>query len=120
MLMEVKNDYRYNGQIIELQIGDKVQLGEKTDPNGSYPNWIHCTSMRTGKTGWVAAGILALNGDDTAIVEKTYTSEEMSVSSGDTVEITYELNGWYWCKRVSDSKEAWIDKNNLKALSASM
>ncbi|MEA4822658.1 MAG: hypothetical protein VB111_00890 [Clostridiaceae bacterium] len=116
MLMEVINDYKYNGHIIELQIGDTVQLGEKTDPYSQYPDWIKCTSVRTGKTGWVAAGILTANGDGTAIVQQTYTSEEMSVLHGDTVETVYELNGWYWCKRKSDFKEAWIDKNNLKPI----
>ena len=113
MLMKVINDYTYHGQIIELEIGDTVQIGEKTDSAGQYPEWIHCKSDRTGKTGWAAAGILNITGG-TAIVTEKYTSEEMTVTSGDTVETMYELNGWYWCKRLSDSKEAWIDKGNLK------
>jgi len=113
MRMEVINDYKYNGQIIELQIGDTVQLGEVSDSNGPYPNWIYCKSDKTGKSGWVTAEILTIN-ENTAWINDNYTSEEMTVSAGDIVDTIYELNGWYWCKRVSDSKEAWVDKSNLK------
>jgi len=115
MMMEVINDYAYDGQIIELHVGDTVQLGERTDPNGSYPNWVHCKSDRTGKTGWVAVGILKIT-ENIAIVMEDYTSEEMTVASGDIVNTCHELNGWYWCKRQSDSKEAWIDKGNLRCV----
>jgi len=114
MRMEAINDYEYKGQIIELQIGDTVQLGEKTDSNGPYPNWIYCKSDKTGKSGWVAAGILTIKGN-TAIVNENYTSEEMTVFAGDIIDTIYELNGWYWCTRASDSKEAWIDIGNLKS-----
>ena len=112
MRMTVINDYQYNGQIIELLAGDMVQLGDRTDSNGSYPNWIHCKSDRTGKTGWVAAEILEIEGS-MAILKEGYTSEEMTVSKGDIIDTIYEQNGWYWCRRVSDLKEAWVDKGNL-------
>jgi len=113
MLMEIVSNYTYDGQVIELQAGDSVHLGERTASDDDYPNWIHCQSNKTGKTGWVPAGILTIDGD-TAVVTENYTSEEMSVSAGEIVDTIYELNGWYWCKRISDEKEAWIAKNNLK------
>ena len=112
MRMKVVADYQYMGQIIELLAGDTVQLGERSDSNGPYPDWIHCTSDRSGKTGWVAVGILTRDGDS-AVVNEDYTSEEMTVTAGDIVETIYELNGWYWCKRPADGKEAWVDKGNL-------
>ena len=110
--MKVVNDYAYADQIIDLQVGDTVQLGEESDPDGPYPNWVHCKSDRTGKAGWVAVGILKIT-ENEAIAIENYTSEEMTVSSGDIVDALHELNGWCWCKRASDSKEAWIDKGNL-------
>ena len=112
MRMTVVNDYEYTGQIIELGIGDTVQLGERTDSNGQYPDWIHCRLDKTGKTGWVAIRVLSMQ-ENTASVNENYTSEEMTVTAGYIVETIYELNGWYWCKRLSDLKEAWIDKSNL-------
>lgn len=113
MLMKVINNYDFKGQTIELKTGDTIKLGEKSDVNGSYPNWTHCTSERTGKNGWVADRIITVE-NGIASVNEDYTSEEMSVLAGDLVDTVYELNGWYWCKRLSDSKEAWVDKNNLK------
>jgi len=110
--MTVINDYEYKGQIIELEIGDTVRLGERTDSNGQYPGWIHCRSDRTGKTGWVAIVVLEMQ-ENTAMVKERYTSEEMTVIAGDIVETIYGMGGWWWCKRLSDSKEAWIDKSNL-------
>jgi hypothetical protein len=115
--MKVINDYEYRGQIIELQAGDTVQLGERSNPDGPYPNWIHCESDKTGKGGWVAIGILTVTGN-TAVVNEDYTSEEMTVSTDDIVDTLYELNGWYWCRRLSDSKEAWVDKGNLQPFTA--
>ena len=106
MRMTVVNDYEYTGQIIELEVGDTVQLGER---NGQYPDWIHC---RSDKTGWVAIRVLSMQ-ENNASVNENYTSEEMTVTAGDIVETIYELNGWYWCKRLSDKKEAWIEKSNL-------
>jgi hypothetical protein len=113
MLMEIINDYNYNGQIIELQIGDVVKIGEKTDPNSDYPNWIYCISEKNGKAGWVADHIMTIN-DDIAVVNENYISEEMTVTAGDIVDTIFDLNGWCWCRRIADSKEAWVDKKNLK------
>ena len=113
MRMEVLNDYIGDSQIIELEAGDHVQLGERSNPNGPHPNWIHCKSDKTGKAGWVAAHLLTMAGN-MAIANARYTSEEMTVASGDIVDTVYELNGWYWCKRLSDQKEAWVEKGNLK------
>ncbi len=81
MLMKVKNDYAFDGEIIELRAGDTVRLGERSNPNGPYPNWVYCTSARTGKSGWVAEGLLTENGEG-AVANEAYTSEEMSVTAG--------------------------------------
>jgi hypothetical protein len=61
----------------------------------------------------VAAYVLTVK-DNTAVTNGDYTSEEMTVTAGDVVDTIFEHNGWYWCKRTTDSKEAWVDKNNLK------
>ena len=114
MRMEVINDYVFdNPNPIELIIGDTVRLGEKTDPNGPYPNWIFCTSERTGRTGWVAENILSIK-DGAGVAAQDYTAKEMSVAAGEIVDAMYELNGWYWCARVKDADEGWVAKDNLR------
>lgn len=114
MLMEVIENYTFNNPApIELNVGDIVQLGEKTDPNGDYPNWIHCVLPRTERKGWVAINVLLINGN-IGTATQDYTAKEMTVAVGDIVDAKYELNGWYWCVRQSDSENGWIDKKILK------
>ncbi len=116
MILKVLDDYKSNDENpIELVKGDTVLLGEVTDPNGEYPNWILCTSERTGRRGWVAMGVLKLDNGN-GIATQDYTSKEMAVLCGDIVETLYELNGWYWCKRQSDGDIGWVAKNNLTVI----
>ena len=51
-LFEVLSDYTNdNLNPIELLKGDTVQLGELSDPDGPYPNWIFCTSNQSDQKG---------------------------------------------------------------------
>ena len=112
MLMTVINDYSFDGEIITLQPGDTVRVGERSNPDGPFPNWVYCTSDKTGKSGWVPVGILEIE-DEAATVGEAYTSEEMAVTTGDIVDTIRELNGWFLCRRVNDGKVAWVDKGNV-------
>ena len=91
-----------------------MRTGERSNPDGPFPNWVYCSSDKTSKSGWVPIGILEISGD-AATTTEDYTSEEMAVAAGDTVDTIRELNGWFWCRRVSDDKEAWVDKGNLRS-----
>ena len=115
MLYEVIEDYQSVGDklLIELATGDIVKLGEETDPKSAYPYWIFCTSKRTGQKGWVATQIITKQGK-TGIANQVYSSKEMTVCAGEFVCSDEEINGWYWCIRVSDSECGWIPKENLK------
>ncbi len=114
MLMQVIVDYtNENLNPIELIKGDTVQLGELSNPNGPYPNWIFCTSQRTKQYGWVAVNALSIDGDVGVAIED-YTAKEMSIAVGDIVDTIYELNGWYWCIRLNGSEFGWIAKENLE------
>lgn len=100
---------------IVLLKGDNVQIGETTDPNGEYPNWVFCTCNRTGKTGWVAFGALDIN-YGVGVALQDYTSKEMSIIEGDILEAIYELNGWFWCSRPSDGETGWVAKNTVECI----
>ena len=113
MLMKVINDYNNDDpNPIELLVGDTVKLGETSNPNGPYPNWVFCTSERTGRVGWVAVHTLKIeNGIGTAL--EAGTSKEMTVCAGDIIDTLRELNGWYWSIRKSDNETGWVAKDNL-------
>ena len=116
MLLEVLQNYRSDTpNPIELLVGDTVQIGEESEPNGAYPNWVFCISNRNNQKGWVPMHILTMK-NRIGVAKEDYTSKEMAVMSRDVVDTIYELNGWYWCKRQSDSEMGWVAKDNLKAL----
>lgn len=111
-MMEVLNSYKNDEPHIELNVGDVVLLGEDSCADGLYPNWVFCTSERTGRKGWVSKHIFSEE-SGRGIVMENYTSKEMAVKAGDKVTAVYELNGWYWCVRKADGERGWVAKDNL-------
>ena len=104
-----------NKDPIELKIGDIVQLGEKSDDNGPWANWIYCVSDRTAKTGWTPVQILQRDGKK-GIAKADYIATEMTVSIGDTLIGDAELNGWIWCIRKADGESGWVPQKCLSVV----
>lgn len=109
----VTQDYESsNADPIQLRAGDTVALGERSNDDGPWANWIYCVSDRTGKAGWTPVQILQTQGTaGTAACD--YTAEEMTVAVGDILWAETELNGWLWCRRDSDDRRGWVPKNCL-------
>lgn len=109
----VVEDYENsNADPIQLNAGDTVKLGEKSNDDGPWANWIYCVSERTEKAGWTPVQILQMNGA-TGTATTDYTAEEMTVAVGDILYATTELNGWLWCLREADNQRGWVPKNCL-------
>lgn len=102
-----------NENPITLIKGDTVQLGEKSNDNGPWPNWIYCISDRTKKEGWTPVQVLKIE-DKVGVATTDYDAKEMTVFEGDELEGSTELNGWIWCKRYRDNEEGWVPKDCLK------
>ncbi len=112
----VKKEYTSdNNDPIVLKKGDLVFLGDKSNDNGPWPNWIYCTSDRTKKCGWTPVQILQQKGD-TAIATEDYDAIEMTVRVGDILSGDRILNGWVWCIRASDNSQAWVPLNCVEAI----
>ncbi|WP_445493490.1 hypothetical protein [Photorhabdus sp. SF281] len=57
--------------------------------------------IQTG--GWVPGQLIEWDGDiHNGIARENYTARELDVNEGDQVIATKALNGWMWCKRLSD------------------
>lgn len=98
---------------IQLSKGDTVHLGEKSNDRGPWPNWIYCISKRTHKEGWTPIQVLQIeNGVGIAISD--YDAKEMTVSEGDELVGSTELNGWVWCVRETDQEAGWVPKYCLR------
>lgn len=102
-----------NEDPIELKIGDSVILGEKSDDNGDWANWIYCISNRTKKAGWTPVQILQIDAE-TGVATADYIAKEMTVSVGDILIGDNELNGWLWCIREADGESGWVPQNCLE------
>lgn len=104
-----------NNDPIKLVRGDKVIVGERSDAQGPWPNWVYCTSCRTKKEGWIPVQILEI-ADGEGIVTKDYVAKEMSVNRGESLVGGIELNGWIWCRRISDGEEGWVPEQCVREL----
>ncbi|MCT4542407.1 MAG: SH3 domain-containing protein [Vallitalea sp.] len=102
-----------NTDPIKIKKGDTVQLGEKSNDNGPWPNWIYCISNRTGKEGWTPVQVFQIE-HGTGVVTTDYDAKEMTVAVGDTLYGDIELNGWIWCERKADKEVGWVPKNCVK------
>ncbi|MEG0943056.1 MAG: SH3 domain-containing protein [Angelakisella sp.] len=111
---QVIEDYQNsNPDPIEMISGDILCLGERSNENGPWANWIYCISQRTQKEGWVPVQLLEIAGD-VGVATADYTAKEMTVAVGDAVDGGHELNGWIWCVRKADLEFGWVPKDNLK------
>lgn len=110
VMQENKNS---NEDPIELKMGDVVKLGEKSNDTETWANWIYCTSHRTQKAGWTPIQILKIDGES-AVATTDYIATEMTVSIGDILIGSNELNGWVWCVREADAESGWVPLNCLK------
>lgn len=102
-----------NEDPIRLIQGDTVQVGERSNDDGPWPNWIYCISDRTKKEGWTPIQLLEIK-DKVGIAIMDYDAKEMTVYEGDKLEGSTKLNGWIWCRRCSNQEEGWVPKECLK------
>ncbi len=101
-----------NPDPIVLKSGDEVSVGERSQADGPWPNWVYCVSDRTQKAGWTPIQILQISGE-IGIATTDYTAKEMTVEVGDLVLGDNELNGWLWCVRESDGQTGWVPQECL-------
>lgn len=119
------------GNPIRLRKYDRIACFETSDPDGEWPNWVRCMSLRTGIEGWVPKGIIEYSVDYDAfagavpmngIVLQDYDATEFDLEVGDILNAEIELNGWIWCSKRSNGNEAhdnaygWAPLNHLQKI----
>jgi len=95
--------------------GMKVKIGERSDSNGNWPNWVYCYGLEGQGEGWTPIQIIQIE-NDFGIILENYSAIELDVTQGETVEGDVELNGWIWCKKLSEFEKGWLPKEKLDSL----
>ena len=98
---------------IILKEGDEVKLGHIYDGPEDWPDWIYCYHAKSSKEGWVPEQIIMKKGEF-GILKINYSANELNVSVGDVVEGFQIINGWIWCKNMSNMDEGWVPIINLQ------
>jgi len=88
--------------------GAGLIIGDKHEGPEGWDNWYFCTV--TGQPGGWVPGQLIEWGDDIRIgtAKEDYTARELEVNEGDELAAGRALNGWIWCKRLSDNQSGWV------------
>lgn len=98
---------------IRLFKGQKVILGKKYEGNIDWNNWIYCYPKDKYLEGWVPTQIIHIQGEQGLILED-YIAKELEINVGENLLKLKELNGWIWVKRITNSEEGWVPKENVK------
>ncbi|NTW90397.1 MAG: ligand-binding protein SH3 [Erysipelotrichaceae bacterium] len=100
---------------IQITKGSKVRLGERSNSNGNWPNWIYCYGLDGNGEGWAPIQIIHIE-DNFGTLLEDYDAYELEVYPGETVEGYKELNGWIWCKKIDGLDEGWLPKEKLSII----
>ena len=113
-----------NPNPIILKKGEKVAVGERSDSEGNWPNWVFCTKMNGSGNGWTPLQILEIKGEEGTALDG-YDAKELTVKKGDKFKGHQELNGWVWCskstidpegKAGNTTEEGWLPKEKIRAV----
>ncbi len=98
---------------ITLKQGDRLTIGEKYNGPEQWDGWYFCTTPGHAG-GWVPQQIIErLYGDEGRALED-YTAAELDVDAGDLLTGAKTLNGWIWCRHLSEDSEGWVPLENLQ------
>ena len=89
---------------LNLKVGDNIELFKKDVPE-KWLGWNWCKDS-SGNEGWISETYFEKKESEVKIV-KNYTAQELSVVSGEYVELIFEDCGWAWCKKEA-GKEGWL------------
>ena len=91
-----------------LKSGDQV-IVEQNDTQ--WPAFVWCTDQN-GKGGWVPEQYLERQGN-VGVIRVDYNTQELTVLTGEMVQIKQEAGGWYWCLNEA-GQQGWVPGEHLQ------
>ncbi|PTT45602.1 SH3 domain-containing protein [Aeromonas sp. HMWF016] len=101
---------------ITFSRGAELVTGDKYEGDEGWDNWIFCT-VPNHSGGWVPEQLIergARLGYGTA--KDDYSAKELDVDEGDEYQAIKLLNGWAWCRRLSDNSIGWVPLRILEQI----
>ncbi len=91
-----------------LNRGDRLRVCDK---ESEWPGWLWCMDTG-GKSGWVPAAFVECK-DDCGIMLCDYDATELTVKSGERLDILVEESGWVLAVDKKGQK-GWVPGENIK------
>lgn len=95
---------------LTVRTGDRITLGRK-DPE--WPGWVWGVNA-DGQSAWVPESYLRREGDK-GILLVDYTSRELSLHTGEELELQYQESGWYWA-RNQNGETGWAPSKHIQVI----
>ena len=93
--------------------GDMLHVEEKET---QWDGWLWCT-LPDRKSGWVPESYLERVGDQGTMLQD-YNATELTVQSGEILQVFSEAAGWYLCSKENGEK-GWVPAENLEKINDS-
>ncbi|CAI9395147.1 TPA: hypothetical protein N2R15_002461 [Citrobacter amalonaticus] len=96
--------------------GTPLIVGERYEGNEGWDNWCFCiASGHAG--GWVPEQLIERRAEsDHGVAKEDYSAKELDVNEGDEFQAIKALNGWLWCRRLTDNDIGWVPMNILRKI----
>ncbi|WP_246234938.1 SH3 domain-containing protein [Bacillus aquiflavi] len=106
MYYEVTKSHRSNyPNPIVLSKGQQMTVGKKYSGQENWDRWVFCSTIDCKLEGWVPEQMIQIDGNIGTALE-AYTAKELDIDQYEKVIGLKELNGWIWCRNVTNGEKA--------------
>ncbi|MFJ4392231.1 SH3 domain-containing protein [Pseudomonas soli] len=95
--------------------GTLLEIGQRYEGDEQWEDWYLC-SCQGQAAGWVPAQFIERLGVGRGRALEAYSAHELDVDPGQQLDSLRPLNGWAWCRRVSNGELGWVPLAKLRVL----
>jgi uncharacterized protein YgiM (DUF1202 family) len=88
--------------------GQKLRYERKPT---EWAGWIWCTA-ENGQSAWVPESWVEL-GDEFCVLSRDYSSRELSIRTGEWIEVELVESGWAWVRNSRD-ESGWVPEDRIE------
>ena len=96
-------------ETVHFRTGDALGVGHRDQQWKAY---VWCTDQH-GHAGWVPDFYIEMTGEHEATALRDYDATELTVNTGELLEVLAEAGGWLRC-RTSNGLEGWLPADTVE------